>query len=144
MPARTQRRATARTKSNDDTSGDVFRALADPTRRALLDRLRSGPAPVNDLALDFEQSRPAISKHLRILREAHLVDERRSGRERLYHLEPAPLRQVAGWLDEYRRFWLDGLNNLKRLLESENSPHAHQQPEVSSRRGRRHGRPPTR
>lgn len=144
MPAPTRSRATARTKSSDDTTGDVFRALADPTRRALLDRLRSGPAPVNDLAFDFEQSRPAISKHLRILREAHLVDERRSGRERLYHLEPAPLRQVAGWLDEYRRFWLDGLNNLKRLLESENAPHAPQQPEVSARRGRRHGRPSTR
>ena len=124
MPSRSlARAASGRVSPADEGGGDVFRALADPTRRALLDRLRSGPAPVNELALDFDQSRPAISKHLRILREARLVDEHRSGRERLYRLEPAPLREVAGWLDHYRRFWLDGLNNLKHLLESENAPH---------------------
>ena len=61
---------------------DIFRAIADPTRRAILDRLRAGPAPVNDLAADFEQTRPAISKHLRVLREAALVTEQKVGRER--------------------------------------------------------------
>ena len=98
---------------------DVFRAIADPTRRAILDRLRAGPAPVNALAGDFEQSRPAISKHLRVLKDAALVTERRQGRERLYELRPRPLQQVAGWVEGYRAFWLTSLNNLKRYLEKE-------------------------
>ena len=96
---------------------DVFRAIADPTRRAILDRLRAGPAPVNALAADFRQSRPAISKHLRVLRRARLVVEERAGRERLYELQPRPLQQVAGWIEGYRSFWLTSLGNLKRYLE---------------------------
>ena len=96
---------------------DVFRAIADPTRRAILDRLRAGPAPVNALAADFRQSRPAISKHLRVLRSARLVAEERVGRERLYELQPRPLQQVAGWIEGYRSFWMASLGNLKRYLE---------------------------
>jgi DNA-binding transcriptional ArsR family regulator len=72
---------------------------------------------VNALAADFRQSRPAISKHLRVLRQASLVSEERAGRERLYQLEPRPLQQVAGWIEGYRAFWLDSLNQLKRYLE---------------------------
>jgi len=98
---------------------DIFRAIADPTRRAILDRLRAGPAPVNALADAFEQTRPAISKHLRVLRDAALVSEQRMGRERVYRLHPLPLQQVAGWVEGYRAFWIDSLNNLKRYLESE-------------------------
>ena len=98
---------------------DVYRAISDPTRRAILDRLRRGPAPVNSLASHFSQSRPAISRHLRVLRAAHLVAERRAGRERRYYLEPERLRGVAQWVEEYRSFWLAGLNNLKRRLENE-------------------------
>jgi len=98
---------------------DVYRAIADPTRRAILDRLRSGPAPVNALALDFSQSRPAISRHLRVLRTAHLVRERRCGRERRYSLEPEPLHDVAQWIEEYRVFWQSSLTRLKRHLEKE-------------------------
>jgi|SRR5689334_2712855 len=98
---------------------DVFRAIADPTRRAMLDRLRAGPAPVNALAGDFRQTRPAISKHLRVLREARLVTEQRSGRQRLYELQPQQLQQVAGWIEGYRAFWLVNLGNLKRYLEEE-------------------------
>ncbi|MFI5289273.1 MAG: ArsR/SmtB family transcription factor [Polyangia bacterium] len=96
---------------------DVFRAIADPTRRAILDRLRAGPAPVNALAADFEQSRPAISKHLKVLREARLVTEQRLGRERFYQLEPASLQRVAGWVEGYRSFWQKNLAHLKRYLE---------------------------
>lgn len=96
---------------------DVFRAIADPTRRAILDRLRGGPSPVNELADDFAQSRPAISKHLKVLRDARLVSEQRVGRERLYKLEPAPLRQVVGWIEGYRAFWQINLDSLKRYLE---------------------------
>jgi DNA-binding transcriptional ArsR family regulator len=107
-------------RSRKDThQPDIFRAIADPTRRAILDRLRGGPAPVNALASDFAQSRPAISKHLRVLREAKLVTEERAGRERVYQLSPRPLQTVAGWVEGYRSFWLDSLNNLKRLLEAE-------------------------
>lgn len=98
---------------------DVYRAIADPTRRAILDRLRSGPEPVNTLASHFSQSRPAISKHLRVLRRARLVGERRWGRERRYSLEPEPLKDVARWIEEYRLFWQTSLTNLKRHLEKE-------------------------
>jgi DNA-binding transcriptional ArsR family regulator len=96
---------------------DVFRAIADPTRRAILDRLRAGPTPVNELAADFEQSRPAISKHLRVLRASRLVTEEKVGRARLYALNPAPLAKAAGWLEGYRAFWQRNLNSLKRYLE---------------------------
>lgn len=98
-------------------AADIYRAIADPTRRAILDRLRAGPAPVNALAADFTQSRPAISRHLRVLREARLVSEHREGRERLYVLEPMALQRVAGWLDGYRSFWQRSLDNLKSYLE---------------------------
>src|SRR5262245_18503161 len=104
-------------QARDRALPDVFRAIADPTRRAILDRLRAGPAPVNALAADFRQSRPAISKHLRVLKQARLVSEQKSGRERLYELQPKPLQQVAGWVEGYRAFWLTSLNNLKRYLE---------------------------
>lgn len=96
---------------------DVYRAIADPTRRAILDRLRAGAAPVNALAADFSQSRPAISKHLRVLRQARLVREQKVGRERLYQLDPIPLQQIAGWIEGYRSFWQVNLNGLKRYLE---------------------------
>ena len=96
---------------------DVFRAIADPTRRAILDRLRAGPTPVNALADDFRQSRPAISKHLRVLRQARLVSEERVGRQRRYQLQPAPLQQVVGWIEGYRALWQINLDNLKRYLE---------------------------
>ena len=98
---------------------DVFRAIADPTRRAILDRLRAGPAPVNALAVDFQQSRPAISKHLRVLRAATLVSETKVGRERMYQLHPRPLQNVLGWVEGYRHFWLSNLENLKKYLEAE-------------------------
>src|SRR4029453_7223653 len=99
------------------TAPDVFRAIADPTRRAILDRLRAGPAPVNDLAADFDQTRPAISKHLRVLRASKLVWEKGVGRGPHSPLEPAPLQRAAGWLEGYRSFWQLNLDRLKRHLE---------------------------
>ena len=104
-------------KQRAQPATDVFRAIADPTRRAILDRLRAGPAPVNALAGDFDQTRPAISKHLRVLREARLVSETKAGRERLYNLEPLALQKVAGWVEGYRSFWQTSLHQLKRYLE---------------------------
>jgi DNA-binding transcriptional ArsR family regulator len=93
--------------------------LADPTRRAVLDLLRTGTRPAGDIARAFTVSRPAISKHLSILRRAHLVEERREGRHRLYQLNPEPLRAVDTWLDQYRQFWATSLNNLKAFVEAE-------------------------
>ena len=96
---------------------DVFRAIADPTRRALLDQLRTGSRPVTELARAFRTSRPAISKHLRVLREARLVREHREGRMRHYELTPAPLGDAIKWIESYRAFWAVNLTNLKRHLE---------------------------
>lgn len=100
---------------------DVFRALADPTRRTILTTLIAGELSVNTLASQFEMSRPAVSKHLRILREADLVYETRQGQHRYYHLNPQPLLQVDEWLAGYRSMWNRKLHNLKQFLESEQS-----------------------
>jgi DNA-binding transcriptional ArsR family regulator len=97
----------------------AFHALADPTRRAVLDLLRAGTRPAGEIARAFPISRPAISKHLKILRRAHLVDEHREGRHRFYQLNPEPLKTVDQWLDEYRRFWTANLESLKSFVESE-------------------------
>src|SRR5262245_43041106 len=97
----------------------AFSALADPTRRAVLDLLRLGTRPAGEIARAFTVSRPAISKHLSILRRAHLVEERREGRHRMYHLNPEPLKAVDSWLNHYRQFWTASLNNLKAFVEAE-------------------------
>jgi DNA-binding transcriptional ArsR family regulator len=97
----------------------VFSALADPTRRAVLDLLRRGSLPAGRIAQAFPVSRPAISKHLRLLRRARLVRERRDGRHRLYHLNPEPLRAVDSWLSRYRMFWQMTLADLKSFVEGE-------------------------
>ena len=97
----------------------TFNALADPTRRAVLDLLRKGRQPAGQIAQAFPVSRPAISKHLRLLRRAHLVNEHREGRHRFYRLNPEPLRAVDTWLEEYRTFWTTSLNNLKAFIETE-------------------------
>jgi DNA-binding transcriptional ArsR family regulator len=107
-------------RKSDLQSLRIYRAIADPTRRAILDRLRSGPIAVNDIASGFRQSRPAVSRHLRVLRSARLVAVRRCGREHRYYLDSAPLKSVAEWLEEYRVFWTMNLTALKRHLESEN------------------------
>src|SRR5271154_4980374 len=94
-----------RNRSVTYSTETAFNALADPTRRAVLDLLRKGSQPAGQIARAFPISRPAISKHLRLLRRAHLVEERREGRHRLYQLNAEPLRAVASWLDQYRSFW---------------------------------------
>jgi DNA-binding transcriptional ArsR family regulator len=106
----------------------TFQALADPTRRAVLDLLRRGSQPAGQIANAFPVSRPAISKHLRLLRRAHLVREHREGRNRIYHLNPEPLRAVDSWIEQYRVFWTASLNNLKAFVEAE---HARETEEAS-------------
>jgi DNA-binding transcriptional ArsR family regulator len=95
----------------------VFRALADPTRRAILARLRVGEVAAGDIAAGFRISRPAISRHIRVLRRARLVTEHRDGRNRFYALNPDPLRSLDDWLDDYRQFWKGRLLALKRHVE---------------------------
>ena len=99
----------------------TFQALADPTRRAVLDLLRRGSQPAGQIASAFTVSRPAISKHLRLLRRAHLVREHREGRHRVYQLNPEPLRAVDSWIEQYRVFWAASLNNLKAFVEAEHA-----------------------
>ncbi|MFZ1052513.1 MAG: metalloregulator ArsR/SmtB family transcription factor [Candidatus Sulfotelmatobacter sp.] len=115
-----------RNRSVTYSSEATFQALADPTRRAVLDLLRRGSQPAGEIARAFPVSRPAISKHLRLLRRAHLVQEHRQGRNRVYHLNPEPLRAVDSWLDQYRTFWKMSLTNLKRFVEAEYSKETNQ------------------
>lgn len=97
---------------------NVFDALADPTRRAVLDLLQKGSMPAGRIAEAFPVSRPAISKHLRLLRRAHLVQEHREGRHRFYRLEAAPLQAVDSWLNQYRVFWQTSLPSLRTFVEA--------------------------
>lgn len=96
---------------------DVFAALASPARREVLRLLLDGPRTAGDVAAHFDMRRPSVSEHLRVLREAGLVTERRAGRERRYQLEPQPLMEVRDWLDPYERFWKDRLKTLRDVLE---------------------------
>jgi DNA-binding transcriptional ArsR family regulator len=108
-----------RNRSVTYSTATTFQALADPTRRAVLDLLRQGTQPAGRIAGSFSVSRPAISKHLRLLRRAHLVQERREGRHRFYHLNPEPLKAVDNWLESYRVFWSANLASLKSFVETE-------------------------
>ena len=96
---------------------DVFRAVADPTRRALLDLLSEAERSVSELVGRFDISQPAISQHLSVLVSAGLAQVRRSGRRRLYSLNARPLREVVDWASHYEQFWNEGLDNLGDYLE---------------------------
>jgi DNA-binding transcriptional ArsR family regulator len=96
---------------------DVFQAIANPGRRAILDRLRDGEQPVTALAEPFDMSLPAVSQQLRILRRAGLVRERRLGRQRLYRLNPEPLKDVRNWVRVYEKFWTQKMKNLGDYLD---------------------------
>ena len=94
---------------------DVFRAVADPTRRAILDRLRSAELSVNDLAGPFDMTQPAISQHLRVLLDAGLVEAEQIGRQRLYKLNAQPLREVFQWSGLYRHLFIDPAGHAWRI-----------------------------
>src|SRR5919112_491168 len=95
----------------------VFRALADPSRRAIFERLTRGEAAVKDLTARFEISQPAVSQHLAALRDAGLVRARRDGRLVYYEVEPRGLRPLVDWISQYQAFWKERLGRLERLLE---------------------------
>jgi DNA-binding transcriptional ArsR family regulator len=105
--------------TNSDRLDLTFAALADPTRRAILAQLARGESTVGDLARPFEISRPAISKHLRVLERAGLVRRARDGRLSRCGLDASPMRDAAEWVEEYRRFWESQLDALARFLENE-------------------------
>lgn len=92
----------------------VFAALHDPTRRAVLERLRRGPLPVGELAQGLPVSRPAVSQHLKVLKEAGLVDDRSEGTRRIYHIDPKGLGAMRAWLDQ---FWDAALSAFAAELE---------------------------
>ncbi|EYR81618.1 transcriptional regulator [Shinella sp. DD12] len=99
----------------------TFAALADPTRRAILARLSEGDATVNEIAAPFEMSLPAVSKHLKVLEAAGLITRSRTAQWRPCHLEAGPLKEVNGWIANYRRFWdesFDRLDDYIRQLQA--------------------------
>jgi DNA-binding transcriptional ArsR family regulator len=98
---------------------DVFAALSNPIRREILQRLRRGPRGVTELADGFAVGRPAVSEHLQVLRKARLVREEPRGRERYYHLDPRPLREVDAWLGGFEKFAKERLKQLEVLLDEE-------------------------
>jgi DNA-binding transcriptional ArsR family regulator len=100
-----------------DRQAEIFRALADPTRRAVFERLARGEAPVKELTARFHVSQPAISQHLAALRRAGLVTERREGRLAYYRVQPRGLGPLVDWLAHYQAFWDERLARLQQLLE---------------------------
>ena len=98
-------------------SEDVFSAIAAPSRRAMLRMLAGREVPVMELAESFEMTLSAVSQHLTILKQAGLVTVRKDGRQRLYQLNPEPLREVSKWLDFYEPFWTDKLGRLGQYLD---------------------------
>ena len=99
------------------TQDAVFRALADPSRRAVFEQLTRGESAVNDLTARFSISQPAVSQHLAALRKAGLVTERRVGRHVYYRVRPLGLRPLVDWLTHYQAFWTDRITRLQALLK---------------------------
>jgi DNA-binding transcriptional ArsR family regulator len=101
-----------------DRLSTAFAALADPTRRAILARLALGEASVTELAEPFDMSLPAISKHLKVLEQAGMIAQSREKQWRPRRLEPAPLKEAAEWLENYRRFWEQSFDRLDAYLKT--------------------------
>jgi DNA-binding transcriptional ArsR family regulator len=99
------------------TDPDLFRALADPTRRAVFEKLAGREMNVSELKAGFEVSQPAISQHLAVLRQAGLVTERREGRNAHYRAVPQALAPLADWVERYRGFWPERIEKLKSVLK---------------------------
>src|SRR5256885_538212 len=104
------------------TSTAAIEVLAEPNRRRILDLLRDGERPVGDLVDSLRLTQPAVSKHLRVLRDAGLVEVRPDAQRRLYRLRPEPLAELDAWLEPYRRLWRTSLDQLERHLDSAPQP----------------------
>jgi len=117
---------TTATPIHSDQLSATFAALADPTRRAILARLAGGEATVTELAAPFDMSLPGVSKHLKVLENAGLIVKGREAQWRPRRLEPEPLRTVATWVEQYRRFWeesFDRLDDYLRELQTQETEH---------------------
>lgn len=99
----------------------TFDVLAEPTRRRILDLLLDRERPVGELVKKLKLSQPGVSKHLRVLREAGLVSVRNEAQRRIYEIRPEPLKELAEWLEPYRRLWADRLDSLERHLDEEDT-----------------------
>ena len=97
---------------------DIYSIIAEPNRRILLDTLLQGEQPVGTLVETLGMSQPVVSKHLRIMREAGVVEVEPRGQQRLYKINPAPLRNLAEWLSPYQRFWQERFDALENHLDS--------------------------
>ena len=97
-------------------------ALAEPSRQAILELLRDGERPVGDLVENLDLSQPAVSKHLRVLKEAGLVESRSDAQRRLYRIRPEPLAELDDWLATYRRLWTSRLDRLEEHLDRRRTP----------------------
>ncbi|PQA85646.1 ArsR/SmtB family transcription factor [Hyphococcus luteus] len=95
----------------------VFRALADPTRRAIISMLAEGPRPIAEIAAAFDMTRPAVAKHLAILKDGGIIAVEAKGRERINRLNPEALKTAADWLGHFDRFWDERLAKLKDVVE---------------------------
>ncbi|MEX3942850.1 metalloregulator ArsR/SmtB family transcription factor [Paraburkholderia sp. BR10937] len=101
------------------TTTDVFGAIANPTRRRILEMLRGGPRAAGEIASTFAVNRPAVSEHLQVLRLAGLVTEQASGRQRLYGLNAGRLRELAEWLHPFEQYWEQRLDALTEILDTD-------------------------
>lgn len=96
---------------------DTLTVLAEPTRLRIVERLRAGESSVTDLVAELRMSQPAVSKHLRVLRDAGVVSSRPAAQQRIYRLEPGPFRELDAWLRPYRQLWSESLDRLERHLD---------------------------
>jgi DNA-binding transcriptional ArsR family regulator len=119
-----------------DQLSNTFAALADPTRRAILARLSLGETSVTELARPFEMSMPAVSKHLKVLERAGLIARSREAQWRPCRLEASPLKDAAGWIEEYRRFWSANVDALERHLDRMGQPKASKSATSKKKAGR--------
>lgn len=107
---------------------ETFTALADPSRLRIVELLRDGPRPVGSISAALRLNQPQVSKHLRVLKKARLVEVEPRAQQRLYGLRPEPLEELSAWLEDYRRLWderLDQLNELVRELKTPDKEHHH-------------------
>ncbi len=109
----------AEQRANNQHLNAIYHAIADPTRRQLMELLENRELSITALAKHFSISRVAVSKHLTVLAKAALVEERKVGREHYYHINPEPLHDAFEWLAHYEQFWDEKLASLKRQVESE-------------------------
>lgn len=106
---------------------ETFAALAEPNRYRIVELLRSGPRAVNDIGERLHLAQPQVSKHLRVLKDAGLVDVQPLAQQRLYELRPQPLRRLHGWLERYRRIWEESFEQLDEVVEElEKKERAHE------------------